>query len=181
MLDRLLRRLFRRNKDELLRVLDRPEIPLNTNASENDIRTLVTKRKISGGTVSHNGRDARDTMLGPAKTCRKLKLSFYEYLGSRLGMIGTQIPPLAELIRPRPFLTPPSSPGNLPRLLFSSFSRIARASRSDLERAPYGLRAVASGNCNCPSSIIRDARTAPFAPAIMRIGQLGVRLVDGLA
>src|ERR1700757_2521184 len=101
MLDRLLRRLFR-NKDELLRVLDRPEIPLNTNASENDIRTLVTKRKISGGTVSHNGRDARDTMLGLAKTCRKLKLSFYEYLGSRLGMIGTQIPPLAELIRPAP-------------------------------------------------------------------------------
>jgi hypothetical protein len=99
MLDRLLRRLFR-NKDQLLRVLDRPEIPLNTNASENDIRTLVTKRKISGGTVSHNGRDARDTMLGLAKTCRKLKLSFYEYLGSRLGMIGTQIPPLAELIRP---------------------------------------------------------------------------------
>jgi hypothetical protein len=101
MLDRLLRRLFR-NKDELLRVLDRPEIPLNTNASENDIRTLVTKRKISGGTVSHNGRDARDTMLGLAKTCRKLKLSFYEYLGSRLGMIGTQIPPLAELIRSAP-------------------------------------------------------------------------------
>jgi Transposase IS66 family len=54
----------------LLRVLDRPEIPLNTNVSENDIRTLMTKRKISGGTVSRNGRDARDTMLGLAKTCR---------------------------------------------------------------------------------------------------------------
>jgi hypothetical protein len=33
MLDRLLRRLFR-HKDALLRVLERPEIPLNTNASE---------------------------------------------------------------------------------------------------------------------------------------------------
>jgi hypothetical protein len=33
MLDRLLRRLFR-HEDESLRVLDRPEIPLNTNASE---------------------------------------------------------------------------------------------------------------------------------------------------
>ena len=53
MLDRLLKRLFR-NKDALLRVLDRPEIPLNTNASENDIRAFVTKRKISGGTVSDN-------------------------------------------------------------------------------------------------------------------------------
>ena len=65
-LDRLLRRLFR-HKDALLRVLDRPEIPLNTNASENDIRAFVTKRKISGGTVSDRGRDARDIMLGLAK------------------------------------------------------------------------------------------------------------------
>jgi hypothetical protein len=101
MLDRLLRRLFR-HKDALLRVLDRPEIPLNTNASENDIRTFVTKRKISGGTVSDRGRDARDIMLGLAKTCKKLKLSFYEFLGSRLGLPGTHIPHLAELIRPAP-------------------------------------------------------------------------------
>ena len=102
MLDRLLRRLFH-HKDALLRVLDRPEIPLNTNASENDIRAFVTKRKISGGTVSDNGRDARDIMLGLAKTCMKLKLSFYEFLGARLGVPGTQIiPPLAEFIRPVP-------------------------------------------------------------------------------
>ena len=101
MLDRLLKRLFRR-KDALLRVLDRPEIPLNTNASENDIRTFVTKRKISGGTVSDSGRDARDIMLGLAKTCMRLKLSFYEFLGARLGVPGPQIPPLAELVRPAP-------------------------------------------------------------------------------
>ena len=101
MLDRLLRRLFR-HKDALLRVLDRPKIPLNTNASENDIRAFVTKRKISGGTVSHKGRDARDIMLGLAKTCMKLKLSFYDFLGSRLGIAGTPIPPLAEFIRPAP-------------------------------------------------------------------------------
>src|SRR5713101_2597602 len=101
MLDRLLRRLFR-HKDALLRVLDRPDIPLNTNASENDIRAFVTKRKISGGTVSPNGRDARDIMLGLAKTCMKLKLSFYDFLGSRLGLPGTQIPHLAELVRTAP-------------------------------------------------------------------------------
>ena len=101
MLDRLLRRLFR-NKAALLRVLDRPEIPLNTNASENDIRAFVTKRKISGGTVSPQGRDARDIMLGLAKTCMKLKISFYEFLGARLGIAGPQIPPLAQLVRPAP-------------------------------------------------------------------------------
>jgi len=96
MLDRLLRRLLYR-KDELLRVLERPEIPLNTNASENDIRAFVTKRKISGGTVSDRGRDARDIMLGLAKTCMKLKVSFYHFIGARLGIPGPEIPPLASL------------------------------------------------------------------------------------
>jgi len=47
-LDRLLRRLFR-NKEGLLRVLERPEIPINTNASENDIRAFVTKEKSPAG------------------------------------------------------------------------------------------------------------------------------------
>ena len=100
-LDSLLKRL-RANKDELLRVLERPEIPLNTNASENDIRAVVTKRKISGGTVSENGRIARDVMLGLAKTCRKLKISFFDYLGARLQIPGPHIPPLASLIAPVP-------------------------------------------------------------------------------
>jgi hypothetical protein len=50
-----------RNKDGLLRVLERPEIPINTNTSENDIRAFVTKRKISGGTVSDKGRATRAT------------------------------------------------------------------------------------------------------------------------
>ena len=100
-LDRLLKRLLA-NKHELLRVLERPEIPLNTNASENDIRAVVTKRKISGGTVSENGRAARDVMLGLAKTCAKLKVSFFDYLGDRLQIPGPQIPPLATLIAPVP-------------------------------------------------------------------------------
>jgi Transposase IS66 family len=100
-LDSLLKRLLA-NKDELLRVLERPEIPLNTNASENDIRAVVTKRKVSGGTVSENGRSARDIMLGLAKTCAKLKISFFDYLGARLGIPGPHVPPLASLIAPVP-------------------------------------------------------------------------------
>jgi FtsZ-binding cell division protein ZapB len=100
-LDRLLKRLLGR-KDELLRVLERPEIPLNTNASENDIRAFVTKRKISGGTVSEKGRKARDAMLGLAKTCMKLKIPFFDYLGRRLGIPGPDIPNLATLVSPAP-------------------------------------------------------------------------------
>ena len=100
-LNRLLKRLHA-NKDELLRVLERPEIPLNTNGSENDIRAVVTKRKVSGGTVSENGRIARDVMLGLAKTCAKLKISFFHYLGARLEIPGPLVPPLTSLIAPVP-------------------------------------------------------------------------------
>jgi kynurenine formamidase len=99
MLDRLLARLHRR-KAELLRVLERPEIPLHTNASESDIRACVTKRKISGGTMSEAGRCARDVMLGLMKTCRKLSVSFFAYLGDRLGLntSGSVIPLLGHLV-----------------------------------------------------------------------------------
>jgi hypothetical protein len=100
-LDSLLRRLLRL-EDRLMRVLERPEIPLHTNASENDIRGFVTKRKISGGTVSDKGRQARDVMLGLAKTCKKLKISFFHYLGARLGIPGPQVPRLATLVREAP-------------------------------------------------------------------------------
>jgi hypothetical protein len=98
-LDRLLARLHRR-RSELLRVLQHPEIPLHTNGSENDIRTCVTKRKISGGTMSTAGRTARDVMLGLMKTCSKLKVSFFRYLGDRLKVPGAlTIPPLPDLVR----------------------------------------------------------------------------------
>jgi hypothetical protein len=98
-LDRLLARLHRR-KAELLRVLERPEIPLHTNGSENDLRACVTKRKISGGTMSEDGRTARDVLLGLMKTCRKLGVSFYRYLGDRLRVpAAAPIPPLPDLVR----------------------------------------------------------------------------------
>jgi Transposase IS66 family len=99
-LDRLLARLHA-NKAELLKVLERPDIPLHTNGSENDIRCHVTRRKVSGGTRSDLGRDARDTFLGLAKTCAKLGISFWNYLGARLNLPGAAVPPLSTLILAR--------------------------------------------------------------------------------
>jgi hypothetical protein len=99
-LDALLGRLGRR-KAELLRVLERPEIPLHTNASERDLRGIVIKRKISGGTVSRSGRQARDSLLGLMKTCQKLGLSFWHYLGDRLGIGDHPIAPLPSLVAAR--------------------------------------------------------------------------------
>jgi hypothetical protein len=100
-LDRLLARLHA-NKSELLMVLERPEIPLHTNGSENDIRCHVTRRKLSGGTRSDRGRDCRDAFLSLAKTCTKLKIAFWDYLGDRLAVPGAQaIPQLPEIILAR--------------------------------------------------------------------------------
>ena len=100
-LDRLLARLHA-NKAELLMVLERPETPLHTNGSENDIRCQVTRRKVSAGTRSDPGRDCRDTFLGLAKTCTKLGVAFWDYLGDRLCVPGqTPILPLPRLVRCR--------------------------------------------------------------------------------
>ena len=83
-------------------VLDRPEIPLQTNGSENDIRCHVTRRKLSGGTRSDLVRDCHDAFLGLAKTCAKLKIAFWDYLGDRLAVPGAQaIPKLSEIILAR--------------------------------------------------------------------------------
>ena len=101
-LDRLLKRIYA-NKSELLRVLDYPSTPLHTNGSENDIRCQVTRRKISGGTRSDTGRDCRDAFLSIAKTCAKLKITFWDYLGARLGGIvdPPDIPYLPDLVSQR--------------------------------------------------------------------------------
>ena len=81
-------------------VLERPEIPLHTNGSENDIRCHVTRRKLSAGTRSDPGRDCRDAFLGLAKTCAKLGISFWDYLGARLSA-DTNVPFLPDLVRLR--------------------------------------------------------------------------------
>jgi len=86
------------NKRELLLVLDRPDIALHNNLSERDIREYVKKRKISGSTRSDLGRCCRDTFTSLKKTCRKLKVSFWEYLKDRVSGTHT-IQPLSDLMR----------------------------------------------------------------------------------
>lgn len=88
------------NKAELLMVLERPDIPLHNNVSEGDIREYVKKRKISGSTRSDAGRRCRDTFTSLKKTCRKLGLSFWDYLYDRVSKTG-KITPLPDLIRSR--------------------------------------------------------------------------------
>src|SRR5262249_29794875 len=93
------------HRADLLRVLERPEVPLHNNAMESDIREFVKRRKISGGTRNDAGRRCRDTFASLKKTCRKLGVRFWGYLQDRLRGLGP-IPRLADLIRRKARGTP---------------------------------------------------------------------------
>jgi len=77
-----------KKKCELLVVLDQPLIPLHNNGSETDIREYVKRRKVSGGTRSISGQRSRDTFASIKKTCRKLGVSFYQFLKDRLSKLN---------------------------------------------------------------------------------------------
>jgi hypothetical protein len=86
------------SQDELLRVLEDPRLPLHNNLSESDIREYVKRRKISGSTRSDEGRRCRDTFTSLKKTCRKLGISFWQYLRDRVSRANA-IAPLGEAVR----------------------------------------------------------------------------------
>lgn len=83
---------------KLLRVLTHPQASLHNNDSERDIREYVKRRKISAGTRSELGKQARDTFLSLKKTAQKLGLSFWKYLLDRITQ-AQQIPPLSDIMQ----------------------------------------------------------------------------------
>jgi hypothetical protein len=85
------------NRKELLLFLKYPQLPLHNNMAEIDIRERVIKRKISMQNRSLEGMQAWDLMLSLASTCRKLKLSFWNYLEDRVSM-RESIPYLGKII-----------------------------------------------------------------------------------
>ena len=94
--------LIYQNKKGLLLALERPEVPLHNNTSENSIRGVATKRKIHGPTRSDLGRQCRDTFMSLKKTCLKLGISFHEYLFDRLSG-ANRILPLYDVMIERAF------------------------------------------------------------------------------
>ncbi len=89
----------------------RPEIPLHTNGSENDIRCEVTRRKVSAGTRSDTGREP-GWLLGLAKTCAKHGIA-----SGNLGAVARpgqpQIPPTKPQSRGSPQTTNGGKSGTL--------------------------------------------------------------------
>lgn len=89
---------FRNYRDEMLKALDHPGLPLHNNDSERDIRGFVKRRKISGSTKSEKGKKFRDGLASLKQTCFRLGLSFWEY---SLKWFQRKPPDLAALVRDR--------------------------------------------------------------------------------
>lgn len=89
---------FAKMQSQLLMVIKYPSMPLHNNLSESDIREQVKKRKISGTTRSEDGRQCRDTFASLKKTCKKLGLTFWQYLLDRESSIG-KIKKLSALLK----------------------------------------------------------------------------------
>ena len=89
---------FREYRDEMLKALDHPGLPLHNNDSERDIRGFVKRRKISGSTKSEKGKKFRDGLASLKQTCVRLGLSFWEY---SLKWFQGKPSVLAQLVRER--------------------------------------------------------------------------------
>ncbi len=97
---------FTKYREEMLKALDLPSLPLHNNDSERDIRGVAKRRNISGSTKSQEGREFRDGLLTIKQTCARLGISFWEYL-NRLFQ-GEPIN-LAQCVRKR-YQTPSPAP-----------------------------------------------------------------------
>ena len=87
---------FARYREEMLKALDHPGLPLHNNDSERDIRGVAKRRNISGSTKSKEGRAFRDGLMTLKQTCARLGISFWGYL---TGWFKREPVNLAEMIR----------------------------------------------------------------------------------
>ena len=99
-LNRIQEKTFQR-RDFLLVVLKHPWIPLHNNDTEQSIRKKVIQKNIQHKHDTWAGARVNDLYLSLMETCRKLDISFGEYLKDRFQH-RNEIPPLAEVITSMP-------------------------------------------------------------------------------
>jgi hypothetical protein len=85
-------------KEELLTVLNHPEIPLHNNRSENGARVQKRREDVSLQTKTKAGTEAKDTMMTIIETAKKHSISSYKYIYDRISKIF-KMPSLGNLIR----------------------------------------------------------------------------------
>lgn len=89
---------FSKYREELLKALDHPGLPLHNNDSERDIRPVAKRRNLSGSTKNDRGRKFRDGLMSIKQTCFRLGYNFLDYLQS---WHRGDPPDLSELVRNR--------------------------------------------------------------------------------
>jgi hypothetical protein len=89
---------FAKYREELLKALDHPGLPLHNNDSEMDIRGVAKRRNISGSTKSEEGKMFRDGLITLKQTCARLNINFIGYLKS---WFARQPVDLASIVRDR--------------------------------------------------------------------------------
>jgi Transposase IS66 family len=89
---------FAKYREEMLKALDHPNLPLHNNDSERDIRGVAKRRNISGSTKSEDGKIFRDSIMTLKQTCSRLGISFIGYLKS---WFKREVSNLAEIVRER--------------------------------------------------------------------------------
>lgn len=87
---------FAEYREEMLKALEHPGLPLHNNDSERDIRGVAKRRNISGTTKSEEGKSFRDGIITLKQTCARLGISFWGYL---TGWFMQQPMDLAQNIR----------------------------------------------------------------------------------
>jgi hypothetical protein len=94
--DRILK--TKNKKDNLLLVLNYPDISLHNNASELAARVMARKRDVSLHTMTDQGTKSIDTFLTIIETAKKLAVNQFQYIMDRVSK-KYQTPSLAQMIR----------------------------------------------------------------------------------
>ena len=84
-------------KEELLKVLKYPWLPLHNNDSELGARVEKRRQDVSLHTISEAGTKAKDAFLTITQTARKLGVNAYQYINDRVSK-KFDMPALSDLI-----------------------------------------------------------------------------------
>jgi hypothetical protein len=98
---------FKEYREEMLKALDHPDLPLHNNDSERDIRGVAKRRNISGSTKSEEGKAFRDGLMTLKQTCARLGISFMGYLKS---WFKREEESLADIVRGKYRMTAANAP-----------------------------------------------------------------------
>ena len=87
----------RSQKENLLVVLEHPEIPLHNNPAELGARAQARRRDISLQTINEKGTTAKDAWMTVVHTAMQLKVNVFKYIKDRISKT-MEMPSLAQII-----------------------------------------------------------------------------------